>query len=118
MEIIDAGEPAHAADAAKKGVGRPHGARTGKRILSTVKFRELCIKHGPKALEIIMDIAEHGEPDLARFAAAKFIIERGYGLPDGENTGGAPQIVRVITGVRRDPEFGNSARLASWRNGR
>jgi hypothetical protein len=33
-------------------------------LLSTVKFRELCIKHGPRALEIIAEIAERGEPDL------------------------------------------------------
>ena len=64
-----------------------------------MKFRELCIKNGPEALDIIMDIARSGEPDLARFAAAKFIIERGYGPADGENPG-PPAVVNVITGVR------------------
>jgi len=48
-----------------------------------------------RALEIIAEIAERGEPDLVRLAAAKFLIERGYGVPD-ENPGGGVT-VRVVT---------------------
>jgi hypothetical protein len=82
--VLEAGDPAHADAPRKKqrfgGVHPGPGRTPRRRLLSTNKFRELCIKHGPRALEIIMDIAEHGEPDLVRLAAAKFLIERGYGV--------------------------------------
>src|ERR1700747_348847 len=88
--------------AQNNGGARPGAGRIRKsRLLSTNKFREPCIKHGPRLLEIIAEIAEHGEPDLARFAAAKFIIERGYGVNPDEAAGG-PTTVIVQTGVRGD----------------
>jgi hypothetical protein len=80
--MVELGPADHAHGSPKpKGGARPGAGRIRKsRLLSTVKFRELCIKHG-RALEIITEIAEHGEPDLVRLAAAKFLIERGYGPP-------------------------------------
>jgi hypothetical protein len=97
MQEITGPKRAHAAP--YKGGPQPGSGRIRKsRLLSTVKFRELCIKHGPRALEIIAEIAERGEPDLVRLAAAKFLIERGYGVAD--DAPGGPTQVTVITGVR------------------
>jgi hypothetical protein len=73
---LDAPEDAHGPRPPQKHAG---GRPPRRRLLSTTKFRELCIKHGPRALEIIAEIVEHGEPDLVRLAAAKYLIERGYG---------------------------------------
>jgi hypothetical protein len=100
IEISAAGH-AHGSPKPKGGARPDAGRKRVSKLLSTVKFRELCIKHGPRALEIIMDIAEHGEPDAARFLAAKFIIERGYGVnPDEPPGDGARPILNIITGVR------------------
>jgi hypothetical protein len=97
---------ANKAIAQNNGGARPGAGHIRKsRLLSTNKFREICIKHGPRALEIIAEIAEHGEPDLARFAAAKFIIERGYGV----NPDDAPGATTVVNPDRR-------SRARPWRS--
>ena len=83
--VLEGGDPAHTGGFAQAGPGRA----PVRHLLSTVKFRELCIKHGPRALEIIAEIAERGEPDLVRLATAKFLIERSYGV-NPDDMPGAP----------------------------
>jgi hypothetical protein len=53
-----------------------------------------------RAVEIIAEIAERGEPDATRYLAAKYLIERGYGLPEGIESQAGPTVVNVLTGVR------------------
>jgi hypothetical protein len=98
VATVSLSPPDHAHGSQKKHAGgRPRLAR----LWSTNKFRELCQRHGPEALGIIMDIARHGEPDGARYLAAKWLIERGYGGPESAPADN-PSIVQVITGVRGD----------------
>jgi Family of unknown function (DUF5681) len=52
--------------------GRPKGIHS---------MRHVAQQYGPRALEILMNLAEHGTNELARKAAATELLDRGYGRP-------------------------------------
>lgn len=57
--------------------GRPKGALNK----ATKEMRELAQNFGPEAITILLEIMREGESDVARIAAAKEILARGYGHP-------------------------------------
>jgi hypothetical protein len=106
MEINNPPEPAHGSDnEGRRPRGRPRGAMTRVKR----ELREWLWKKPEELAANIRDNALHHPDGFVRLGFSKLWAEYAYGKPlpaDGENPSG-PQIVRVITGVRRDPEFGN-----------
>lgn len=60
---------------ARQGAGRPKGS-TNK---MTAELKALAQQHTAKALEVIVELAVNGEAETTRLAAAKEILDRGYG---------------------------------------
>ena len=59
-------------------------------------MRELCCQHGEKAVEILASIMmDENEPAKNRIAAARELLDRGYGRPAQTVKGeeGAPPVV-------------------------
>ncbi len=61
----------------RPGAGRPFGSLN--RLTRPIK--ELSSQYGPEALDILVDIMQNGESEQARIAAAKELLDRGYGKP-------------------------------------
>jgi hypothetical protein len=83
------------------GKGRPKGA-TNK---ATREIREAAKAFGPEALNAIAKIMIEGEAEANRLAAAKELLDRGFGkstqmVATDEEAGGFS--VQVVTGVPRD----------------
>lgn len=55
------------------------GRRKGSLNKATVEVREAAQAYGPKALEILWQIAQTGKVEAARVSAAKELLERAYG---------------------------------------
>ena len=65
-------------------------------------IRLFAEQHGREVIEILLDAAINGEPDAARVAACKELLDRGFGKvpqPVEGNQAGVT-IVNVVTGVR------------------
>lgn len=79
--------------------GRPKGA-----VAATTRMREQCEKYGDEIVDYLVAVMRNGENETSeRTAAAKILLEYGYGKPkqqvdltDGEG-GPAKIIVEVIT---------------------
>ena len=78
--------------------GRFHASsgNPGGRPRETGRMRELCREHGAKAVEILAAIMmDENEPAKNQIAAARELLDRGYGRPvqtvKGEE--GAPPVV-------------------------
>jgi hypothetical protein len=64
----------------RPGAGRPPGVPN--RI--TRPLKELASQFGPDALQTLVSIMNEGENEQARIAAAKELLDRGYGRPRPE----------------------------------
>ena len=61
----------------RPGAGRPRGVPN--RLTRDIKA--LASRYGPDALETLVRIMNEGESEQARIAAAKELLDRGYGRP-------------------------------------
>lgn len=62
---------------ARPGAGRPKGRKN----LLSAELKELAQSHGQAALETIVSVMLTGESGSIRLAAAKELLDRGYGKP-------------------------------------
>jgi hypothetical protein len=68
-------------------IGKKTGGRKpGVPNKATRELKELAQPHAPKAIKTLLWIMEHGETEAARVAAAKELLDRGYGRPSGSGT--------------------------------
>jgi hypothetical protein len=86
--------------AAKKppraGLGRPKGSTN----INTRQIKELAQQFGPQAIQTLAEIMQNGESEQAKIAAAKEILDRGFGkakqvLEHTGEDGGPVQITRI-----------------------
>jgi hypothetical protein len=61
----------------RTGAGRPVGSK--QKV--TPEIKAMAMKHCPAALETIVHLAQNGENESTRLAAAREILDRGYGKP-------------------------------------
>jgi len=59
------------------------GRKPGVPNKATRKLKELAQPYAPKAIETLLWIMEHGQTEAARVAAAREVLDRGYGRPAG-----------------------------------
>jgi hypothetical protein len=69
----------------RRNSGRPKGA-TAPRAANVPKqakedIRECARRYGPKALAVLIKVAQNSQSDAARVAAANSLLDRGYGRP-------------------------------------
>ena len=70
----------HRVGGRREGAGRPLGSPN--RL--TRPLKELASEYGPDALKTLVQIMNEGESEQARIAAAKELLDRGYGRPRPE----------------------------------
>jgi hypothetical protein len=86
---------------------KPGGQKTPYRRKAKRSNAEHARQYGQEMIDRLVEIARHGEPDAARIVAAHSVLDRGFGKVLGSDPAATtPQIVNVVTGVHRDPEFG------------
>lgn len=70
------------------------GRKKGTPNKATAEIKELAREHGPKAIAALARILSSGDSDTARIAAAKELLDRGYGkstaVQELSGPGGAP----------------------------
>jgi hypothetical protein len=59
----------------RTGAGRPAGSKNKV----TPEIKAMAQKHCPEALEMIVQLAQSAENESTRLAAAKELLDRGYG---------------------------------------
>lgn len=87
-----------------RGKGRPKGALNK----ATRDIKELARAHGPEVVEGLVRLFREADSDTARIAAAKEILDRGYGKASQPIAGDEDSPLRVINeivlrGVRSQP---------------
>lgn len=65
----------------REGAGRPRGARSRATKEHKATLSDLARKHTSVALKALVGIAEKGESESARVAAANALLDRAYGKP-------------------------------------
>lgn len=82
----------------KHGGPRPGaGRRKGVGNKVTQQIREIAAKHGPEAIQNLVNIMKKGESEAARVAASKEILDRAYGKSTQPLEGGDTPIDVVNT---------------------
>lgn len=71
---------------ARKGAGRKKGGKNMK----TEEMQLIAKRHARAAIKRIRDIMENGEDDKVRLAAAREMLDRGFGKPTQGMTHGGP----------------------------
>lgn len=85
----------------RSGSGRPKGASNK----ATVELQDLARQHGASAIQQLAHLMTHATSESAQVAAAREILDRGYGRPAQALVGdpnGAPIAISIYTGVDRD----------------
>jgi hypothetical protein len=81
--------------APKRSTGRPKGSLNR----ATAEVKKAAQKYTNKALKTLAKIMENGEQESARVAAAKELLDRGFGRPSQSvehmGEGGGPVSIRV-----------------------
>ena len=81
------------------GKGRPKGSLNKV----TADIRALAREHGPAAIETLIEIMQGAENDASRIAAAKELLDRGFGksVQAVEHSGqdGKPLSIKVLFGA-------------------
>jgi hypothetical protein len=81
-------------------LGRKTGGRTaGTLNKATSDLKTVAREYGPRVIEKLWAICEHGDTDQARISAAREILDRGYGKPAQPVSGdgdGEPVIVKHL----------------------
>jgi len=62
------------------------GRKPGVPNKATRELKELAQPYAPKAFDTLLWIMEHGQTEAARVAAAREVLDRGYGRPAGSGT--------------------------------
>jgi hypothetical protein len=65
----------------EKGHPRYGGRAKGQGNKATRDIKELASKHGPALIEELVRLALRGRSEMTRIAAAKELLDRGYGRP-------------------------------------
>lgn len=82
----------------RKGAGRPKGGISRATRTQKATLSELARKHTATALGVLVNVAQKGESESARVAAANAILDRAYGKPSqshqhsGPNGGPIPTV--------------------------
>ena len=63
------------------GAGRPSGSLNRATVDQKTRLSELARQHAGTAIEALAQVAESGQTETARIAAACAILDRGYGKP-------------------------------------
>ena len=63
------------------GAGRPRGSVNRATIDAKTRLSELARHHCGLALDVLASIAENGQSETARIAAACALLDRGFGKP-------------------------------------
>ena len=63
------------------GAGRPPGSPNRATVDQKTRLSELARQHAGTAIEALAQVAESGQTETARIAAACAILDRGYGKP-------------------------------------
>ncbi|MFA9439416.1 hypothetical protein ACDA63_07245 [Uliginosibacterium sp. sgz301328] len=101
--------------AAPKGRPRPAGSgrQKGTTNKATADIKALAQKHGPEAIKTLLDLMQTSESDQARIAAAKELLDRGFGKAtqaiEASGPGGVPltpPVINVTFGEQGDGEAG------------
>jgi hypothetical protein len=70
--------------------GRQKGTPNKLTAKLKAKISDLAQDYGPMAMQVLVDIAEHGESETARITAATAILDRAYGKP-AQTVAGDPE---------------------------
>jgi hypothetical protein len=65
----------------RQGAGQPAGSPNRATVDLKMRLCELARQHAGTAIETLAEIAESGQAESARIAAACAILDRGYGRP-------------------------------------
>jgi len=65
----------------RRGAGRPAGSPNRATVDQKARLYELARQHAGTAIEALAQVAESGQTESARIAAACAILDRGYGKP-------------------------------------
>lgn len=65
----------------RPGAGRPQGRKNKATAEQKLTLEELARSHTETALNVLIEVAQHGQSDAARVSAANAILDRGYGKP-------------------------------------
>lgn len=82
------------------------GHKTGGRVKGTLNkstrdIKAMAQKHGKAAIDGLVELMGHDEPDI-RLRAAQAVLDRGFGKPAQAHTGEGgegPVRVEVVTGI-------------------
>lgn len=104
----------------RPGAGRPKGRKDKATIAQLATLGDLAKNHTATALSALVDIAEKGESEASRVAAANSILDRIYGKPKqaiehGGRDGGPVEVIRRI--IVRNDEIGHGVRPNGAGNG-
>jgi hypothetical protein len=66
----------------RDGAGRPAGSPNRATVDQKMRLCELARQHAATAIDALAEIAESGQAESARIAAACAILDRGYGKPN------------------------------------
>jgi hypothetical protein len=102
------------ANLTRTGVGRKKGVPNK----ATAEIKALCREHAPSVIKELARLSLKGRSEQARVAAAKELLDRGFGKSvqphDGDGEGGAIKLqVNRIERVVVDPLHSDSARVSS-----
>ena len=65
----------------REGAGRPAGSPNRATVDQKMRLAQLAKQHAGEAILALADVAENGQSESARIAAACAILDRGYGKP-------------------------------------
>ncbi len=65
----------------RPGAGRPQGRRSKATADQKLTLEELARSYTEIALNVLIEVAQHGQSEAARVSAANAILDRGYGKP-------------------------------------
>ena len=72
------------------GAGRPKGSLNRAKKEHVETLSDLARRHTADALQVLIEIAKHGESEAARVSAACAILDRGYGKPSQSHEHAGP----------------------------
>lgn len=87
------------------------GRKKGTPNKATAEIKELAREHGPAAIKALAQLLMSADSDTARIAAAKELLDRGYGKPMQaiEHTGNDGGPITLLETVIVDPQHGEGS---------
>lgn len=90
----------------------PNGRKKGVPNKSTAEIKELAQTYSAKALETLSTVMRNSDNDTARIAAAKELLDRGYGKSiqgvemSGPNGAALPVVIQIVPVKSYDDDQG------------